>query len=124
MADPRRAPTPLFATEGIAWTGLFAGPLAWVFDEMASYALVPYACNSGRAWPMQAVSLGCLLLLLTGALLAWRDWRRRQAAPPEENRPESRGHFLALVGFLLCLLFGFAIATDVVAKLLLDPCLR
>lgn len=122
--DPRTAKSPLFATDGIAWIGLFAGPLAWAADEEISYALAGWSCAHGHRLLTHAVSAAALLLILAGALLSWRDWRRRQDAPVDRNHPAGRAHFLALGGFLLNLLFGMAVVIDAAAKFYFDPCQR
>src|SRR4051812_17953202 len=114
--DSRTAKTPLFVTDGISWLGLIAGPLAWALDEEISYALAGWSCQVQRPLLTHFVSAAALALILAGAILSWRDWRRRSDAGPADNEPSSRARFLALGGFSLCLLFGLAVAFDTVAK--------
>ena len=122
--DPRTAKSPLFATDDIAWLGLFAGPLAWAADEGISYALAGWSCAHGQFLLTHAVSIAALLLIAAGAILSWRDWRRRRDIPVDRNQPESRAYFLALAAFLLNLLFGMVVVIDVAAKFYFDPCQR
>ena len=122
--DPHTAKTPLFVTDGISWLGLVAGPLAWALDEEISYALAGWSCQAQRPLLTHFVSAAALALILAGAVLSWRDWRRRSEVGTADNEPPSRARFLSLGGFFLCLLFGFAVAFDTVAKFYFDPCQR
>jgi hypothetical protein len=122
--DPRTAKTPLFVTDGISWLGLIAGPLAWALDEEISYALAGWSCQAQRPLLTHFVSAAALALIVAGALLSWRDWRRRRSVGTADNEPPSRARFIALGGFVLCLLFGMAVAIETVAKFYFDPCQR
>ena len=122
--DPRTAKTPLFATDGISWVGLFAGPLAWVLDEEVGYFLADWSCRSGHRWATYAVSAGALALAGVGAAVSWHEARQQRAAGNVENRPPARMRFLALAGLLLCLLFGLVVLVDLAAKFYFDPCQR
>ena len=124
MTDLRTAKTPLFATDGISWIGLVAGPLAWALDEEISYALVGWSCQTGQRLATHGVSAAALLLIAAGTVLSWRDWRRRSAAGNADNLPPDRARFLSLGGFLLCLLLGLVVLADTLAKFIFDPCQR
>jgi hypothetical protein len=122
--DPRTAKTPLFVADGISWIGLLAGPFAWALDEEISYFLIGWSCHAGRHWPTHGVSAAALLLIIAGSLLSWRDWRQRAGAGDTDNRAAARARFLALSGFMLCLLFGLVVLADAFAKFMFDPCQR
>src|SRR5438094_5069689 len=122
MSDLRTAKTPLFATDGISWLGLVAGPLAWALDLEISYALAGWSCQAGHRLATHGVSAAALLLIIAGGVLSWRDWRRRATAGDIDNRPPDRARFLSLGGFLLCLLFGLVVLADALAKFMFDPC--
>jgi len=122
--DSRTAKTPLFVTDGISWIGLIAGPLAWVLDEEISYFLAGWSCHAGHRWATHAVSAAALLLIIAGSVLSWRDWQRRGMAGDIDNRAPARARFLALGGFMLCLLFGLVVLADALAKFIFDPCQR
>lgn len=124
MTDLRTAKTPLFATDGISWIGLVAGPLAWALDEEISYALAGWSCQAGYRLATHVVSAAALLLIVAGCVLSWRDWRRRTGASDANNRPPDRARFLSLGGFMLCLLFGLVVLADAFAKFMFDPCQR
>lgn len=118
------AKKPLFATDDVSWTCLFAGPVAWFLDQEISYVLVPWSCDTGHRWPTHLVSLATLLLAIAGGVLGWRDWSRRRAASSEEGDAAGRTHFLALTGMLMCALFGLVILVEGIAKFYFDPCQR
>ncbi|HEY0526531.1 MAG TPA: hypothetical protein VGD08_24265 [Stellaceae bacterium] len=118
------AKKPLFATDDVSWTCLFAGPVAWFLDQEVSYVLVPWSCDTGHLLPTHIVSLAALLLAITGGVLGWRDWSRRRRTSSEEGDADGRAHFLALTGMLMCALFGLVILVEGVAKFYFDPCQR
>ncbi len=104
-------------------TAVLAGPLAWALAEVASYSLAPTACWLGHPLVLYLVPLGPLLVVLAGAGLAWRRWRREPAGSTETGEPEgSRARFLALAGFWLCLGFALAIVAFGLPPLLLKVC--
>lgn len=122
--DARTAKSPLFVNDGISWIGLIAGPLAWAADEEVSYALAGWSCVHGLRFLTYVVSAAALLLILTGAALSWGGWRQRRGDPVDRNQPGGRAHFLAVTAFLLNLLFGLVVVTDMAAKFYFDPCQR
>jgi hypothetical protein len=122
--DSRTAKTPLLATDGVSWTGLFAGPLAWFFHQSIGYVLVPWSCGTGRHLPLHLLSAAMLLLVLMGGVLSWRDWSRRREASSEDPQAAGRAHFLAATGLLMCALFALAILLQAAATFYFDPCQR
>jgi hypothetical protein len=122
--DPRTGKQPFFAADDVSWFGLAAGPVAWALDQGVSYAMVPWACEGHHHLPLHVVSLAALLLAAAGAVMSGRDWRHRRRAGSEEDDAAGRGHFLALLGLLMCLLFGLVVLMEGVAKFYFDPCQR
>jgi hypothetical protein len=108
----------------VAWLGVFAGPLAWMFDQQASYALTPLACNRGLHWPLYLSSAFALALVLLGGFFAWRDRARPGPVPAEGAERPGRARFLGTLGLLTALLFAVVILSQLAAKFLLDPCQR
>ena len=106
------------------WFGFAAGALGWTAHLLLSYALLPVACGSGSAWILHGVTLGTLLLTALGGLVAYRHWR---SSPPEQpggtrGRDTGYGHYMALCGVLLNVLFGFAIVLEGLPVAILSPC--
>jgi hypothetical protein len=121
MHDPHFKPS-LRDLEGASWTALFAGPIAWFADQQVSYALVPWACAGGPAAAIHAANVVALAIVLVGAALGLRGWRRTGSVSDELDRPSGRARFLGLLGLMLCLFFALPIVLQGVAGLILDPC--
>ena len=89
-------------------------PLAWVGHLLLSYFLVALGCTTG--WKGTGAALvGATVLCLGAAIgagaLAYRNWRRLGAGPPEGSVLDAeriRG-FMMLGGMLLAGLFGLTI---------------
>jgi hypothetical protein len=114
------------------WAGVLLPPLGFLVAMEGAYLLVPWACQKGRH---AVVSLGLIpgvLMLVVGALAAWRV---RQAMGPglghHVGRAEtgvaldpapSRVRFLAAVGTLSGLLFVILLLSVVLPIAMLHPC--
>jgi hypothetical protein len=99
--------------------GLGGGPLGWILQLVAGYAIVAAPCYTGpdregagqaSLWAI-ALYLACLALALSGglvSLLVYRRTRREAEGSADEllERGHGRTRFLALWGSLLG--FGFA----------------
>jgi len=105
------------------WAGVVAGPLAWMFQQQASYLLVKFACKYGWHLPFHMVSLLALLLIVGGAFVAWHTWRQTGREWPSGSggaRPRSR--FMAVLGLLLSGLFFVVIIAQSIPSFILSPC--
>jgi hypothetical protein len=122
--DPRTKPSPLFATDEVSWIGLTAGPLAWMLAHGLNYALVPWACGTRHMLPLHLVSLAALLLAILGAGVAWRDWRQHRKISSESADSAGRAHFIALLAFGSCLMFGLVVLIEGLGQFYFDPCQR
>jgi hypothetical protein len=120
------------------WFGLFAAPLLWSAQELASYALVAHACYPRTTLlgaPMYgaeglAIVVGVVALAVgvAAGLTAYRAWRvSRTEDEGEQERlldvGEGRTRFMAFAGLLLSSLFSLAIAFNLGAIFLLPTCL-
>lgn len=95
--------------------GLFAAPIVWAGDLMITYGLVGHACFPGdlplrwptagmsQVWPlMLACHLIALVLIASGTMVAFRNWR--VTGPPHGHhhhlieRGEGRNRYLGIVG--------------------------
>jgi hypothetical protein len=119
------APSPLTATGGTTWAGVFGGPLAWFASQQVSYVLVPWACHGGPLLAIHLVNLAALLVVAAAGTFAWREWRRADRHGSDEaGPPEGRARFLGLVGMTLCGLFGLVIAAQMAGAFFFGPCQR
>ena len=106
--------------------GCVAAPLFWLGQVMLGYSVTAYLCYPGDH-PVGLVATKPLLAVLVafdvvalaacaiGALVSCHGWRR--------VRPVGRNHFLALWGLMSSLWFFAAILFNVIASLMVPPCL-
>lgn len=111
------------------WFALLGGPAAWSIHLLASYPLVPLACNTGTTAALNIVTAGTALIAAAAAGTGWWAYRRARRAgapnaPGAGDASESRPGFMGLLGLLVALLFTFAILIEGLPPLLVDPCLK
>jgi hypothetical protein len=110
------------------FVALFGGALAWTLHLLASYLAVALWCSTqwgGLAATIVVLTVLCAVAALASAVLAYRLWRRAQAAllaDVEPGIPESwdwrlgergaRAAFLALLALFLDVLFVYLIVLE------------
>jgi hypothetical protein len=105
------------------WTGILAGPVAWLLQMQTGFALVPWACATGHVFVLHLVTLAGLLIAAAGALVAWRDWRRfGKEWPKGKGGRQMRRRFMAVLGLLTSVLFFFVILAQGIPSFILNPC--
>jgi hypothetical protein len=107
------------------WLGVLLPPLAVLSQLECNYALVLWACRTGREWPLHLVSLLALLVTLFALLLSHRNWRRLGASWEVEGAgaiPRSR--YMAVVGLLISLLMSLVIVAQWIPVFIYGPCQR
>ena len=107
------------------WIGVLAGPIAALTQLEANYALVLWACAANKFWPLHLVSLGALLMTVTGGLLALRVWNQVGPKTTEDGEgavPRSR--FMAAVGMLGSGLMLLVVIAQWLAVFVFHPCER
>ena len=120
--------------------GLCAGPLAWLLQSSAGYALASEPCfrDGVRAiappqalqwtWPaMLGVTTAAIAISLLSLWVSWRAFKRTQREVSGDSRHlmdigTGRTRFLALWGAIVGALFAIASAMTYVAFLLLPRC--
>jgi hypothetical protein len=105
----------------IAAGGLFAGALAWAFQQQASYVVASVSCANGQRnlWIVAALAL---LLLAAGFALSASAIRAFPDAGSEESGGRPR-RFLAQVGIMAAAVFLFALLLQIAAFFFLPVCL-
>lgn len=133
MSDPAFhdavGPAPETRSPRFLWLlfGASAAPLAWLGQMMLAYAITAKACypadhpvTPGTAAPLFVVlmlfDVVALAACASGGLVSWRAWR-------QGRRGSGHGRFLALWGLMSSLWFAAAILFNVVASLMVPPCL-
>lgn len=125
MSHERHSPLIQKRHDVALWTGLFAGPVAWIVQFLLIYILAPQVCgNVIKDFVLHLPALLCLLTAIAGAVLAWRNWRTAGRSWPSERDPPdvTRIRFLSLLGVMTASLFALVIAAQWLSILFLPPC--
>ncbi len=105
------------------WTGLLAGPVAWVIHLFASYLLVPVSCDHATKLPLYLVTLLTAAVSAAAGVWALASWRQSGVGDATQiGGTGGRSGFLALVGVLISGLFTVLIMAEGVPNLFLNPC--
>ncbi len=99
---------------------LLAGPLAWLVDLEASYALAHRACGGRVRLALHALSAGGLAVAAGAGVRAGVAWRRARRFPAA-GAP-GRARFMAAVGLGVSGLAVLLLLAAAVPKLLLAGC--
>ena len=105
------------------WTGILAGPIAWAFDLMASYAVVKWVCHTRTHGILPLITLASLAVVGVAAIISWKALRRTAAdVPTDGGRPRQRARFMAVLGLASCALFALQIVAGAIPPWVLDAC--
>jgi hypothetical protein len=105
------------------WTGILAGPIAWAFDLMASYAVVKWVCHTSNHAILPLITTVSLAMVLGAAAISWTALRRTaNDAPTDGGRPRQRARFMAVLGLASCALFALQILAGAIPHWVLDAC--
>jgi len=104
------------------WWGIFAGPIAWAFDEGFSYSVVHHACSTGHFYVLYLTTIFSVLVALSGLFMALKGFRRFPQGHPSGGRPHDRAHFQAILGMIFSIGFVIVILALGVPRWLLSPC--
>ena len=109
---------------GELWAGVLVGPTAMLLQLQINYALVLWACATGRTWPLHLVSAIALLVTVVAGFLAYRIWRRLAALHEDGGGTLARSRFMAAVGILISLLMAAVIVAQWLPIFIHHPCER
>jgi hypothetical protein len=105
------------------WMAMFAGPVAWAFNQGVGYAVVKPLCARQEVQVLWLVAVAAFAAAAAGAWGTWSSARQlRGAAVDDGGRAEDRSYFLAIVGTALNILLGLLIVTTLMAQLSLNSC--
>lgn len=105
------------------WTGVLAGPLAWLMQLSTNYALVEHVCSTGNEFLLHGISGVAVLATAAGAWLAWGVWKRTGSSwPGEEGGTIGRSRFMAASGLVFSAFFAVLILGQTIPTLMLGPC--
>lgn len=105
------------------WAGIFAGPLAWAFDLVVSYAIVKWVCQTRQYGVFHLVTLVSLAIVAGGAVISWTAFSRTiQDTPTDGGHPRQRARFMAILGLAVSALFALQIIAGALPHWMLDAC--
>jgi hypothetical protein len=104
---------------------LFVPPLLFLVLLTLAYAIVPWACETQRHYPLHLVTGGALAIVIACAVLAWRNWSGLGVEAPDDSaEPVVWVRFLAVLGLMLSALLCVGVAALLIAQFILPPCVR
>lgn len=104
------------------WFGVFAGPVAWLFDLQLSHSLANRACMSGDRLMYALSSIGGAAIVVAAGLIAWRQLQVLSAADTQGAFGVDRNRFLAITGIAFSAGFLLLLLGNLVPKLMLGLC--
>jgi hypothetical protein len=99
----------------LPWSGLLAVLPGWALTHQIGSNTAFDKCAAAGPLPMALLGLAGLAILLAGALLSHRVWKRGDA------ETQSR-RFLGLVGMGLCALFATALVFQTLSSFIIPRC--
>jgi hypothetical protein len=119
----KQKPQEISGLDVALWAGILAGPIAWAFDEEASYALTQRACSTGHHAIFHVITIISLLIIAGGAISAWGVFVKLPPQSDEEGGHRvDRRRFMAIGGVFLCLMFAAIVIALAIPKWVLNPC--
>lgn len=110
------------------WSGLLAGPFAWLALLQTNYVLAYVACEVGRTWFLHLATAVALLLVAGAGLAAWRAspghvmQRETLTHPLSDDTRDQRSRWMGLAGVGLCAWFIIAIVAMELPIAVLQEC--
>ena len=105
------------------WTGILAGPIAWAFDLMASYAVVKWVCQTRNHGVLDLSAIVSFAIVVAAAVISWIALRHSSSEGPSDGgRPRQRARFMAILGLATSALFALQIIAGAIPPRVLDAC--
>jgi len=105
------------------WSGILAGPVAWAFDLVASYAVVKWVCHTSNHAILPLITTASLAMVGVAAAISWTALRRTaNDVPTDGGQPRQRGRFMAVLGLATSALFALQILAGAIPHWVLDAC--
>ena len=101
---------------------LLLGPLAWAFDQGASYALVKWVCATGSKDVLTGIAVIALSMTGAGAVCGGTLLIGLRGAAPDGGHAQDPRYFLAVVAVAFNALIALLIVTATMPRYVLSPC--
>jgi hypothetical protein len=109
----------------VLWFAFLGGPAGWTAHLLASFPLVPVACDMGTNALLNAITAVTALVCAAAAVTGWIALRRLPAGQPGTvGDPFGRARFMARAGIILGIFFTFVTLVEGLPPLLHDACLE
>ena len=99
------------------WTGILAGPAAWIAQLSLVYPIAQLTCHSGFApqhtGTLHAISTAALVTIAFGGLVSW---------PLRNETSEQRVRFMSRLGLLTCALFALVVLATWAPAFIMSNC--
>lgn len=122
---------PAAASNRALWFGVFAPPVAWSFDLLASIALHYDYCaallgRTFRPWTgigviLALLGVAMLMLSLAGGAVGWRAHASLGTDTGRGDTDLDRRRFMARASLIVSALFSFGIVLRLIAPFILPP---
>lgn len=100
--------------------GILAGPILWLTNLEAQFALAPWICaRNWRLVPFAIATTAAAMIAVSG-LISWRQWR--QAKGGETPTKESRSRAMAMAGVFLSAGFLIVLLAQSIPQLMMSGC--
>lgn len=96
---------------------LFGGSLAWMTHLIAQSTLTGFACETGRLWPIHAVTVATLLATLHALWVGWSIRRN-----PDPSRSVQAARFLGFAAVVINVFNVAMIVVEWVPVVFIPPC--
>lgn len=103
------------------WAGVVLGPAAWAVSTQTTYTAAAQACT--KSFPAMIILAGTLIAA-AGSVISFRAVRRDAAAEWADAQGGRARNFMAWLGAGAGVLFALVIANQLVAAMMISPCLR
>lgn len=104
------------------WTGIVAGPVAWLVNLSVNNALAPAACAERSTLMLNIVTALALLATAGGWAISWAALRQPLLQADVADVSRGRRRFMALLGLGAAVLFAMQILAGAFPQWMLDVC--
>jgi hypothetical protein len=105
------------------WAGVALGPAAWAVSTQTLYTISAQACT--KSTPATIILAAVLVAVAAaGTLISFRALRRDAAAEWADAQGGRARNFMTWLGVGAGVLFALVIANQLVAAVMISPCLR
>jgi hypothetical protein len=105
--------------------GVVLGPTVALINQELTYSVNMWACGHGLQGVIHIVPIVCLVVTLTMAFVAYRDWQAvGEGVEDEAATVATRTRFLSLVGIALSVFSALVILAMWAPVFIFDPCMR